>query len=64
MLEVLKREWTSVVDQTITMSKQEMEQLKMIVRIKEGKITVIEAAESLHLSERHMYRVLARYRTQ
>jgi Integrase core domain. len=64
MLEVLKRERTSVVDQTITMSKQEMERLKMIVRIKEGKITVIEAAESLHLSERHMYRVLARYRTQ
>jgi len=64
MLEVLKRERTSVVNQTITMSKQEMERLKMILRIKEGKITVVETAESLHLSERQMYRVLARYRTQ
>jgi hypothetical protein len=52
------------VETTITMSKREMERLKMIVRIKEGKITVVEAAESLHLSERQMYRVLARYRTQ
>ena len=63
MLEVLKRERTSGVEQTITMSMKEMERLKMIVRIKEGKITVVEAAESLHLSERQMYRVLARYRT-
>ncbi|MGA3286702.1 MAG: hypothetical protein ABSD46_04680 [Bacteroidota bacterium] len=38
--------------------------LKMIVRNKEGKIIVLEAAESIHLSERQMYRVLARYRTQ
>ena len=64
MLEVLKRERTSGMDQTITMSMKEMNRLKMIVRIKEGKITVIEAAESVQLSERQMYRVLARYRTQ
>jgi transposase len=64
MLEVLKRERTSGLGQTITMSIREMERLKMIVRIKEGKITVGEAAESIHLSERQMYRVLARYRTQ
>ena len=50
--------------QTITMSMREMDRLKMIVRIKEGKITVVEAAESIHLSDRQMYRVLARYRTQ
>jgi hypothetical protein len=36
----------------------------MTVRIKEGKITVLDAAESIHLSERQMYRVLTRYRTQ
>jgi hypothetical protein len=64
MLEVLKRERTSGMGQTITMSMKEMDRLKMIVRIKEGKITVIEAAESIHLSERQMYRVLARYQTQ
>lgn len=64
MLEVHKRERTYNLKQTITMSRQEMERIKMIVRIKEGKITVIEAAESLHLSERQMYRVLARYRMQ
>jgi siroheme synthase len=46
MLEVLKRERTSGMDQTIKMSIREMEQLKMIVRIKGGKITVVEAAES------------------
>jgi transposase len=64
MLEVLKRERTSGMGQTITMSIREMERLKMIVRIKENKLTVVEAAESLHMSERQMYRVLARYRTQ
>ena len=64
MLEVLKRERASGMGQTITMSIREMERLKMIVWIKEGKITVVEAAESLHMSERQMYRVLGRYRTQ
>jgi hypothetical protein len=48
MLEVLKRKMTSGMGQTITMSiVREMEtRLKMIVRNKEGKITVLEAAES------------------
>ncbi len=64
MLGVLKRERTSDVESTITMSMREMDRLKMIVRIKEGKITIVEAAESLHLSERQMYRVIARYRIQ
>jgi transposase len=64
MLEVLKRERTSGMGQTITMSIREMDRLKMIVRIKENKLTVVEAAESLHMSERQMYRVLARYRRQ
>lgn len=49
---------------TITISMREMDRLKMIVRIKEGKITVVEASESLQISERQMYRVLARYRAQ
>jgi transposase-like protein len=64
MLEVLKIERTSGMEQPIPMSKREMERLKMIVRIEEGKLTVVEAAESLHLSERQLYRVLARYRMQ
>ena len=45
MLEVLKRERISGIDQTIIISMKEMERLKMIVRIKEGKITVIESTE-------------------
>jgi hypothetical protein len=61
-LEVLQKERTSGMEPTITMSMREMDRLKMIVRIKEGKITVVEASESLHMSERQMYRVLARYR--
>jgi transposase len=64
MLEVLKMERASTMTEPILMSTREMERLKMIVRIKESKITVLEAAESLHISERHLYRVLARYRAQ
>lgn len=50
--------------ETFTMSMREMDRLRMIVRIEEKKLTVGEAAESLHLSERHLYRILRRYRQE
>lgn len=40
-----------------------MERLKVIVRIEDGQLTVAEAAESLGLSQRQLYRLLQRYRT-
>jgi hypothetical protein len=41
-----------------------MERLKVILRHKQHQLTVVEAAESLDLSERQLYRVLKRYRTE
>jgi transposase len=43
------------------MSKKEVERLKTLTRIKSGELTISNAAESLRLSERHMYRILKRY---
>ena len=48
---------------TITLKLSEMERLKVIVRIEDGQLTVAEAAESLGLSQRQLYRLLQRYRT-
>jgi len=45
----------------LTMSQKELERLKTLTRIKSGELTVSNAAESLRLSERHMYRILKRY---
>lgn len=47
---------------TMHMSYREMERLKIITRIEQDDLTVIEGAEALDLSERQMYRILHRYR--
>jgi transposase len=41
-----------------------MDRLKVILRHEQNHLTVVEAAESLDLSERHLYRILKRYRTE
>jgi hypothetical protein len=64
MLEVLKRERISGMDQIITMSMKEMSRLKIVQRIQEDKSTVTEATESVYLCERLMYYVFARYCTK
>jgi hypothetical protein len=43
------------------MSQKEVERLKTLTRIKSGELTVSNTAESLRLSERHIYRILKRY---
>jgi hypothetical protein len=48
---------------TLHISYREMERVKVITRIEQGDLSVVEAAEALDLSERQMYRVLRRYRT-
>lgn len=49
---------------TITLSSYEMERLKVILRIEQQQLTVAEAAESLDVSKRQMYRILKRYRAE
>ena len=49
--------------ETLTMSYRETDRLKVISRIEHHELTVIEAAESLQLSERQVYRILRRYRS-
>lgn len=49
---------------TITLSSYEMDRLKMILRIEEDELSVAEAAESLQLSERQLYRIIKRYRAE
>ncbi|MBI4428566.1 MAG: ISNCY family transposase [Ignavibacteriales bacterium] len=49
---------------TITLSSYEMERLKVILRIGHHQLTVAEAAESLDMSERQLYRILQRYRAE
>lgn len=48
--------------ETLTMSTKETERLKVISRIEHNELTVAEAAESLPLGERQLYRILERYR--
>jgi hypothetical protein len=48
----------------LTMSMSERQRLQVVARIKHGDITISEAAGSLRLSERQMYRVLARHKAQ
>lgn len=50
--------------ETLTMSRKETERLKVISRIEHHELTVTEAAESLQVSERQLYRILERYHTQ
>jgi hypothetical protein len=50
--------------ETLTMSYRETDRLKVISRIEHHELTVVEAAESLQLSERQVYRILRRYHSQ
>lgn len=40
-----------------------MERIKVITRIQQNDLTVVDGAEALGISERQMYRILSRYRT-
>jgi transposase len=51
-------------DRTLTMSYRDTERLKVISRVEHAELTVAEAAESLQISERQMYRILCRYRKE
>jgi hypothetical protein len=48
----------------LTMSMKERQRLQVISRIKHGDSTVSEAAESLGITERQMYRILCCHRSQ
>ncbi len=63
ILEVLKykRERTLEMDKRLTISIKEIERLKVIQRKEAGEKTVKDMAESLQISQRQMYRILARY---
>jgi hypothetical protein len=50
--------------ETLTMSTKERQRLQVMSHLKHGKATVGKAAAALGLSERQMYRVLGRYRSQ
>jgi len=49
--------------QTLTMSQKERERLKVLHRLDKGELSCCDAAESLGITERHLYRLRARYRT-
>ena len=48
----------------LTMSKKEIDRITIITQLEENKITVLEAAEILELSQRQIYRVLKRVRKE
>lgn len=50
--------------QTLTMSQKERERLKVLHRLEKGELRCIDAAESLDISERQLYRILARYHSE
>jgi transposase len=50
--------------ETLTMSTKERQRLQVMSHLKHGKTTVVKAAAALGLSERQMYRVLGRFRSQ
>jgi hypothetical protein len=50
--------------ETLTMSTKERQRLQVLGELKRGRTTVEKAAAALGVSERQMYRVLARYRRQ
>ena len=50
--------------ETLTMSTKERQRLQVLGHLKHGKTTVVKAAAALGISERQMYRVLDRYRSQ
>lgn len=49
---------------TLTMSYKEREYSKTLSRLQKGELTCNDAAESLSISERHLYRLRARYRLE
>jgi len=59
-----KSERVPAMTETVTMSYREREHLKVVGRIEAGELAVAEAAESIHLTERQMYRLLQRYRQE
>lgn len=50
--------------QTLTMSHKEREYLKTLSRLQKGELTCADAAESLGITERHLYRLRARYKAE
>lgn len=64
ILGTLDSERVPAMTETVTMSYREREHLKVIGRIEAGELTVAEAAESIHLTERQMYRLLRRHRQE
>lgn len=48
----------------LTMSQRERDRLTMLVQVHERRMTVAKAAEVLDLSQRQVYRLLKRYRTE
>jgi len=48
----------------LTMSRKEIDRLIIITQVEENKITVLEAAELLVLSQRQIYRMLKRIRAE
>ena len=50
--------------QTLTMSPKERERLKVLHRLDKGELRCADAAECLDISERHLYRLRTRYRTE
>ena len=51
-------------NRTLTMSYKEREYLKTLTRLNKGELSCNDAAESLGITERHIYRLRARYRTE
>lgn len=49
---------------TLSMSYKEGEYLKVLTRLANGELTCTDAADSLGISERQIYRLRARYRTE
>ena len=48
----------------VTLTIKEQKHLRLVNRVESGTMTVVRAAESIGLSERHVYRLIARYRLE
>src|SRR4030042_312880 len=48
----------------VTLTLKEQKRLKLLNQVESGSLTVLRAAEALQLSERQLYRLLARYRLE
>ncbi|MBI5475902.1 MAG: helix-turn-helix domain-containing protein, partial [Ignavibacteriales bacterium] len=48
----------------LMMSQKELYRIQLIEQVAREEITIIESAKVLSLSERQMYRILRRYRTE